>query len=163
MIKVFDNVLEKDETKIFEKWLLEQPFKFNEKTDKPIYHWSSNLSISSHSLLKKAYRIVNDQTGKLSSLSLERVYCNAHTFDNIPSPHIDSNLKNALTMLLYGNHIWKPEWAGETVFFKDGEIFKSVLPKPGRVVLFNSNILHCARVPTRLFFGQRFTVAYKFV
>ena len=38
-----------------------------------------------------------------------------------------------------------------------------MLPKPGRLLLFVASIQHCGRAPSRLFWGQRFTLAIKFV
>ena len=39
----------------------------------------------------------------------------------------------------------------------------SVLPKPGRLLLFDSTVPHVGRAPSRLFWGQRLTIAIKFV
>ena len=38
-----------------------------------------------------------------------------------------------------------------------------MLPKPGRLLMFVASIKHCGRPPSRLFWGQRLTLAIKFV
>ena len=70
----------------------------------------------------------------------------------------------SVTALLYPNQGWESAYAGETVFFdEDDEEVDAVLPQKGRLLLFVASIKHCGRAPSRLFWGQRFTLAIKFV
>ena len=49
------------------------------------------------------------------------------------------------------------------MFFSEDEAARhAVLPKPGRLLLFVASIKHCGRPPSRLFWGQRLTLAIKF-
>ena len=94
--------------------------------------------------------------------SLVRCYANAHTFGVEGYPHTDSRLPGNYTAILYLNPIWVPEWAGETVFFNDeGEISKAVLPKPGRLVVFDGRVLHAARGLSRICPAMRVTLMFK--
>ena len=100
---------------------------------------------------------------KLGGFRLTRVYCNAHVCSDAPLPHADSENSRDRTVLVYANADWQPAFAGETVFFDaDDEIRHSILPRPGRVVIFDSSIPHCARPPIKIFLGLRLTVAFKF-
>ena len=47
-------------------------------------------------------------------------------------------------------------------FAEDESVRHAVLPKPGRLLLFVAYIKHCGRAPSRLFWGQRLTLAIKF-
>ena len=72
--------------------------------------------------------------------------------------------EQCVTALMYPNAEWDSSWSGETVFFNEADLVKlAVMPKPGRLVLFVSSMKHVGRPPSRLFFGQRFTMAVKFV
>lgn len=65
-------------------------------------------------------------------------------FGNKPNaPHKDAD-ENHFTILYYVN-----DSDGDTVFFDDdGKIFKSVKPKKGRMVIFDSDISHTSSSPT---------------
>ena len=70
-----------------------------------------------------------------------------------------------MTALVYSNGEWDSSCAGETIFFSDDreDARLAVLPRPGRLLLFAAPLLHVGRAPSRLFWGQRFTTAIKFV
>ncbi|XP_038073758.1 uncharacterized protein LOC119741890 [Patiria miniata] len=83
------------------------------------------------------------------------------------------------TMVLYLNPDWRPEFCGETVFFEampgselqrqlyglhggtEYQPIASVLPKYGRLAVFQGIIPHSARPPSNLFAGARYTFAVK--
>lgn len=92
---------------------------------------------------------------------LLRFYANQHTYGVEGYPHTDSQRTGEVTALIYLNKEWKPEWGGETVLFDNDEIVKSVLPKYGRVLMFNSDQLHCARAVSRICTQQRTTLIFK--
>lgn len=96
---------------------------------------------------------------------LDRLYANATTMSDVPYPHSDSDFKDDLTILYYANTYWDITYGGETVFLSDSrdEIIKSVIPKAGRLVVFNSAIPHCPRVHNRIGPNHRFTIAFKLV
>lgn len=96
---------------------------------------------------------------------LDRMYANATTMSDVPYPHSDSDFKDDLTILYYVNPEWSITYGGETVFLSDSrdEIIRSVIPKAGRLVVFNSAIPHCPRVHNRIGPNHRFTIAFKLV
>ena len=50
-----------------------------------------------------------------------------------------------ISLLVYLNDEWDPEWGGETKFLdEDSQIGLLVAAKPGRVVLFDSDVKHSA-------------------
>lgn len=127
-----------------------------------LVHWVTELSATEPWVAKvqAAFQPTLDERG---TYRLLRTYCNAHVSSDAPLPHADSLDSRDRTVLFYANAAWQPEFAGETIFLDDdNEIFRSVLPRPGRIVIFESNIRHCARPPTKIFLGIRLTVAFKF-
>lgn len=79
-----------------------------------------------------------------------RCYANQHFYGHEGAPHRDGDRDNETTTVLYINREWKREWGGETAFYQGQEIIKSVMPKFGRLVMFPSNITHCARAVSRI-------------
>lgn len=99
---------------------------------------------------------------RLQDHSLVRCYANAHTFGVEGYPHVDSRKPGNFTTIVYVNPIWKPEWAGETVFINDlGDIAHAVLPKPGRITIFDGRLTHAARGLSRICPAMRVTLMFK--
>jgi Rps23 Pro-64 3,4-dihydroxylase Tpa1-like proline 4-hydroxylase len=96
-------------------------------------------------------------------VKIERSYINVYFPYTPTATHTDNCAEGAITFLYYANPTWQVDWAGETQFFTDDlqDIKKSVLPKGGRAVLFNSSIPHIARAPSVLCPVPRFTLTIK--
>lgn len=92
---------------------------------------------------------------------IKSVYINSYDKLSSCSAHVDC-AKPALTMLYYANTKWDIDWGGETLFFNNAKeiAFGSVF-KPNRVVLFDSRILHIAKMPTIKANASKFSIAYK--
>lgn len=78
---------------------------------------------------------------------------------NFPHTHI-----NQLSLIYYINPEWKPEWAGETLFYNDdmSEIEFASIYKPNRAVLFDGHIPHSVRVQSITAPHYRFSLAMFF-
>lgn len=83
---------------------------------------------------------------------LVRAYANAHTYGVEGYIHRDSKFAEDRTIVIYYEHDWKPEYAGETVFLNEEEdnVIKAVLPKYGRMTIFPGNIKHAGRGVSRI-------------
>lgn len=82
---------------------------------------------------------------------LVRSYANAHTFGVEGYIHKDSKFAEDETCVIYYEKDWKPEYAGETVFFnEDDDVIKAVLPRYGRMTIFPGNIPHAGRGVSRI-------------
>jgi SM-20-related protein len=67
------------------------------------------------------------------------------------------------TALWYLCTQWHREWSGETVFLdSNDEIAASIMPKPGRLALFDGRIRHAGRPPSKNAEQARYTFAIKF-
>ena len=62
---------------------------------------------------------------------------------------------------IYMDENWNYEWGGETTFYKNGEIIKSVVPKYGRYVAFPGTVEHCAKPLSRVCPTVRTTLMFK--
>ena len=80
--------------------------------------------------------------------TLSHVYAAAMDSSACGTVHRDIDDPNAVTFLYYANLVWRGRWGGETTFYDDDmDAIYTVTPRPGRLVLFHSNILHRAGVP----------------
>ena len=93
---------------------------------------------------------------------LARVHSNLHLYGDLQFPHLD--LKGGVTAVYFANPEWEEKWQGETIFYDDRrEPLYALAPRPGRLAVFQADILHRAGVPSRECFRPRISVAFKFV
>lgn len=84
--------------------------------------------------------------GHLRGHELVRVNANAHTFGTEGHLHIDRCADGHCFTVVYALARWKPEFAGESVFYTEsGELIDAVLPAPNRVITFQSTSPHGGR------------------
>ena len=94
---------------------------------------------------------------------IDRAYINVY-FSNTPTGvHTDDDAPESISFLAFANPQWSVDWGGETVFFSDNlqSIKQSIMPKGGRIILFDSTIPHSARAPSTMSAVPRFTVTIK--
>jgi len=94
---------------------------------------------------------------------VHRAYTNVASYGDMLFAHTDCLPdQRDLTALWYLCGEWDIEWGGETLFFDDaGEVGAAVLPKPGRLVVFDGRIRHVGRPPNRICYHPRYTFALK--
>jgi len=99
----------------------------------------------------------------LGDIQLLRSYINVYNMSSYLSCHTDDHEEGSITFLYYANPSWEADWGGETVFYdsQKQEIIKSILPKPGRIAVFDSTIPHASRPSTINALQQKFTIAIK--
>jgi SM-20-related protein len=123
--------------------------------------------IDRHPEVRHLWSTIQSFIGKRALL---RVYINAYTFGTDGYAHTDDMWiskkfgADALseTIIIYLNEKWDIDWAGETVIFDQFlEIEKAVLPKLGRVLVFDSNKLHAARPVSRACTDLRSVLVFK--
>lgn len=92
-----------------------------------------------------------------------RSYVNVAHYGDMLFTHTDC-LPGAgeLTALWYVCDRWDHEWGGETVFFDDAkDVRAAVSPRPGRLAIFDGDLLHAGRPPNRNCYVPRYTLALK--
>jgi len=145
-------------------------------------HWNKNILsnskfhyydhsvmpfISSHQEVDLLWSAIQSKIGKRCLL---RSYINGYTFGTDAYYHVDDNwiLKKfgssvlTETIIVYLNKTWDRDWGGETTILNsDNEIEYSVLPKPNRVLIFDSNKFHSARPLSRICPELRSVLVFK--
>tara|TARA_R100001591_G_scaffold26325_1_gene36272 strand:- start:349 stop:1206 length:858 start_codon:yes stop_codon:yes gene_type:complete len=118
-------------------------------------------------LLKNKTETILKELHMFDLLKLERVYASANPYGTIHESHTDYSEQTAggITLMYYLNNHWVLDNAGETVFYdaNNQDILKSVIPKPGRVVVFNGSIKHCARDVRRDLADLRMVLTFKYL
>lgn len=99
----------------------------------------------------------------LAGHKLTRCYANGYPAGSEGSLHRDSNIPTHFTAIYYPHLAWKPNYAGETVFFDhaEEEIIASVYPRPNRLAVFPGVIPHVARGASRVCPEMRITLMFK--
>ena len=94
----------------------------------------------------------------IGNKKLHRVYINGYTYGTDGYLHRDDpffkdegpSSPYAETLILYLNEEWDANWGGETSIFTDQkEIQRSILPKFGRLLIFDGQKLHASRPLSR--------------
>jgi SM-20-related protein len=130
-------------------------------------HWATEVKLPTllqQPIFDLTLRAVNGFAGPDVRYRPYRAYTNASTFGDMLFTHTDClPEQHDLTALWYLCDTWEPEWGGETLFYdKDDEIAFAVVPRPGRLVVFDGAIKHVGRPPSRICHATRFTFAIKF-
>jgi SM-20-related protein len=149
--------------------------KSNNKTD-PHGHWSwKPIHDSTHNLADLTTRLQDRdlldgwnflRINRCKEMKLTRCYANGYTYGTDGYMHTDSERVGELTVIIYicdaSEKItgWPLDWAGETVC-TDGKTYWSYLPRPNRVLIVPSNMLHAARAVSRKCTELRLTLMYK--
>ena len=132
-----------------------------------MYSWQQN-NFRVHDLWKIIRTKISED---FVDMDLDILDCTAHgiTESRFGLPHADDQDGQIWIIVYYVNPIWKPEWDGATIFYKgvdtledeEPEIIKSVYPKPGRFLFFNSMIPRAGMQPNKFFPGLRTTLLFK--
>ena len=156
MIKVVDNFFNDDELNYVLNYCFNASYVYGEYDRLGLPPTGMIHQVSENA---EFYNLFYNRTKRLiSDLKLERIYINCFAPSENPFFHIDCSDEKAITFLYYSVDQWSPDDGGETQFYIDDEIF-GVIPKPNRLVYFNSNLLHRA---TSFRNKHRFTVALKY-
>lgn len=165
---VFDNLLKGQQLEVLIKRFYQASFTKNEigRPDTANFpHWAHELDINS--IQNEPFWQLTLQS--LSQLPLKdrwrvyRAYVNAGVYGDTMFSHTDTTPeRQEITVLWYIVPEWNIDWSGETLFYdKDDEIAYAAVPRPGRLVIFDSRIKHSGRPPSRICYHNRFTLALK--
>lgn len=171
MIEVIDNFLdEKEIQSLYDTlwnadWYLQgTDYNLSDRNDRG---WSltkyMNLRDEKNPIYENILNKVSQLT-KLQGYTMARCLRNAYKYSDVIGLHKDIGYD--ITVLLFGNNEWKLSWGSETIFTNEesenSEIIKSVIPKPGRLLMFDSLIPHTGRVPSSSFPHYRYSLVYNF-
>jgi hypothetical protein len=164
---VLDDLFQRPDIVSLYAFLRELPYQLNDiASDETAYvkHWKADFPVA----LAEGTPVLRDCIKTARALlvgddfALGRVYTNMILYGDMQGPHTDP--PGGITALYYANPEWKENWLGETIFYdEDREPVHALAPRPGRLALFHSDILHRAGVPSRECFEPRISVAFTFV
>jgi hypothetical protein len=118
--------------------------------------------------IKKLFLCTENILKKLninSFLKEKKVYASGYPYGTVHAIHSDYKNKNSgITLMYYLNDQWSVENSGETVFYDNSlyDIVKSIIPKPGRAIVFDGNIPHEARSSSRNVSDMRMVITFKY-
>ena len=100
---------------------------------------------------------------KNNDVSIVRQYVNCSTFETVDNVHVDGS--NIYTLIHFINFEWNINWFGETIFLNNDftEIMKSIMLKPGRIILFDGSIPHSARTTSKICPYPRYNIVTKLI
>lgn len=173
MIQVIDNFLSKNEIEQLYDCLWKQDWNLS-ATDKggitrEDRGWAMWKILNDKDIFFPFYNSLLNKVLELELLSegfeCKRMLVNAYKFGDVMGIHTDDGFD--YTAIIYCNHKWEINWGSETIFVDedrpDCDIIKSVIPKPGRLVIFDSSIPHTGRVPNSVFPNYRYSLVFNLV
>ncbi len=176
-LRYIDNIIPKDIIKKIYNFCNNGLWQINhgsakEETEKiQIYFFSLNVynNIYFIELFYKLIIPVLDIPNK-ENIIIDRAYVNGHHYGIPGNFHKDgrSCIKNSgPTIMVYINYYWEPKWNGGTMFIidekNDTKEYLTIDFIPGRIVVFDPNISHCAldtSIYTKIEGITRMTLAY---
>ncbi len=160
-MNIYDNVVDYNENlKINQSLIIDKAFSYGEtdRFDTPVsgmvYDFNLENKFDNDLIIRLKY-IIFSVCPDLKKLKLYRQYVNLFLPNERPYFHEDGR---GTTCLFYFNQNYSLDEGGETQFYLNDTI-TGVLPKPGRLVIFDGEILHRA---TSFRSNPRITVALKF-
>lgn len=142
MVKIYDNKIDKI-NEIYEE-VISLPYFYGEK-DNPDDIPSGMVSeINEKSLCYLELCSFCEKENIFQNFKITRFHANIFAPREYCKYHIDRSEQGYKTLLYYPNTFFDINEGGETKFISDNNTIVSILPVPGRIVLFDSNILHTA-------------------
>ncbi len=157
MLDVLDNKIAN--TKEIYDEVISMPYYYGEK-DQPEKEPTGLISyLHEKSITYRSIKKFIKNEKSLKKFYIYRAYVNIFSPREICSFHQDDyqHLKSK-TLLYYANLDWNIENGGETKFVSENNTLISVLPVPGRIIIFDADMKHSASSFTN---KHRFTVAFK--
>ena len=135
--------------------------------DDPDYHQNAGLEASNNKIYLDILNYLEAICPDLPPReNMYASYVNTLKFGDMPGIHVDAPyfVEDNMTVLVYLNAEWMPNWGGETIFYDHNlDAAKVVSLKPGRVVMFDGRIPHTGRAPNRITPYNRYILAYKYM
>ncbi len=95
-------------------------------------------------------------------LFLTKYYIGHYSKSTLGDAHIDTSDQNHISILIYPNLDWDDMWAGDIKFYSENSPFHRVVDfKPGRVIVFDSNIRHKVMPLSSIAEKDRFSITIK--
>ena len=169
MIKIIDNVFDEEDVDVlYAEFRDNMSWTFRgeafDDSNWRKFHMFLNKEDPVHSkLFDKSDELFKETLPSLSKThELKNNYASGYLYGTHHQIHTDYD-KGGFTVMFYLNKLWDVSYAGETIFLNNiGDITNSVIPKPGRVVIFDGTIPHAAREVSRICVELRMVATFKY-
>lgn len=156
MVKVIDNFASSQQLESIKRTTINQPlWRFGQKSnyDTQWPMWFINLYVHHEAKFKPnvdphLIDIVNKFCAMYPNKKILRAMIAGNTYGQDGDVHTDHPNNTHVTMVLYLNKNWYPQWGGQTAILADDQT-TIIDPQPGRAVIFPSQIPHIGYAPTR--------------
>ena len=171
LFKIYDNLFNEKEVDIlYGSFRDEKPWTFTGgATAESMCRKFKNPLEKEDKVNKILYKTADDILKKeelFDSVKLVNTYASSYVYGTVHDFHEDcaNDYNQIYTIMFYLNKLWTLGYAGETVFLNKErtEIENSVIPKPGRAVIFDGFITHAAREISRSCIELRMVATIKF-
>ena len=147
-IKIIDNVLSIEILKNFEKTFIERPWFLGYDGEELENFSLGHIRYKNNFTQIEIYLLSKLKEQGVDINRIKRCYYNCFRKCDNPTYHMDYGRQ---TYMFYLNKEWSKFWGAPTKFkSKQYHIARSVFPKPGRLVIFDSNIWHKGTAPNIL-------------
>jgi hypothetical protein len=166
---IIDNYFSYFDTRFIYSSVLQGPYTFTQMsepladiTNTRLAHHIEDEDNPVNPLLRKAVDDIVKEILPKKELAPSEIYVNIADAMTTTLPHTDRP-PECWTLLYYPNLEWDIKWGGQTNFIdhETMDIMAAVIPKPGRFILFQADILHQATPPTFYAPFKRLTIAMK--
>tara|TARA_R100001594_G_scaffold108240_2_gene142895 strand:- start:1207 stop:1746 length:540 start_codon:yes stop_codon:yes gene_type:complete len=171
LFKLYDNILtEKEIDTLYGSFRDEKEWKFIGFGKNPNYRKFTrdlNTTDSVESILFEKANTILKKNNLKEKVEFIRAYASGQLYGMMHDIHQDDGgikLNEIYTIMFYLNKIWTPAYSGETIFLDVNwkDIIHSILPSPGRAVLFDGVIPHGAREVSRECIELRMVATFKY-
>ena len=166
-IFILDNILSMATLETLRKYFEDLDYRFFD-ADRPDIHHIKHL-VHSFSLdeenpvLSGLTSIVEDfmKSQEIPLTNVSRMYANFNRFGDFQFTHEDGDEWTSLTFI---SREWKEDWGGDLLMYDPDRpgIAYAIFPLPGRMVIFDGEILHRGGTPSKLCYDPRISMAIKF-
>lgn len=169
-INIIDDFFSETEKRSMAFWFATSSYRLNDiDNEKSKYsrHWvNSILDVENNCQYFPIFKKIDSITRKMySEFSLELFEIKAYLsrYGDLATYHQDSESIETLTVVIYFHKNWDIDWNGELLICdKTWEPHLSILPKPGRIVIFNGKLPHRAGIPTKICFEARKSLVFRY-
>jgi hypothetical protein len=169
-IDVLDHVFEPQWLVAIHRWFFQMPYRrtdIDRRGTSQIQHWVNEFWPASRVVgavpALAALEAMARAVAAHRRLTLKRARAYNVSYGDLPLAHRDLERGRGLTAVYFGNARWLDAWAGEMVFYdRKAEATIIVPPRPGRLVVFDSGMLHRGGAPTRECHEARYSFVMNF-
>ncbi len=168
-VYVIDDIIEEKARPSVFMMMRNLPYHFSDfdrsdtKAVRHLVHYFERAQYKEHAVLRSMTVAARDFLGSRGHRvhGVERIYANFNLYGDYQFAHTDGDVWTALVFM---NAEWKSDFGGELMLYDDDAPRApawAIQPEPGRMVIFDGQILHRGGVPSKYCLDPRISLAVK--